>query len=129
MNNSAFNRLIKATPDVYEREGIQLTPQWMNDQELYAELTGGIGQDYDYGVTSGRDSRGHGSDKGKLPWHPTFSTQSAFTTEKTPGGKWENIDGIDVFTPHASQITPENNMDNLKAYFNEVEPGTILMPP
>ena len=126
MESSAFKRLLKATPDKYKRENMQLMPQWMSDQELYAELTGGVGQDYDYGMMQKRDDRGHSTDKGKLPWHPTFSNQSAFTSKGSPGGQWENVEGRETYTPDFTQLSNQSPKELLK-YMDEVEPDTMLM--
>ena len=44
-----------------------------------ARVTHQLGPNYDYSVFSGKqDSRGHSGDIGKLPWHPTYSDQSAY---------------------------------------------------
>ena len=81
--------------------------------EANARMGGRMGFDYDYSKDDPMarllDPRGHGSDKGKLPWHPTFSTQSDYSTAKNPGGVW----GYDVFgntfTPAANQRGPSFN--------------------
>ena len=73
-----------------------------------ARKSGQVGPDYDYGLGQLRhiDSRGHGSDLGKLPNHPTFSNLSAYTTKDFPGGNWDinNTTGLGTFTPSERQI-------------------------
>ena len=81
-----------------------------------AKESRGMGYDYDYGAVSpdNRDSRGHSGDAGKLPNHPTFSTQSSYSglvtdpRTKLPmlGGTWElnkNNEGS-TFTPSRRQV-------------------------
>lgn len=34
------------------------------------------------------DPNAHFSDIGKRPWHPTFSNESAYSNNQTPGGQW-----------------------------------------
>ena len=118
MTPSAFARFIQADPRVYDRKNITLDPRWIAKQERYAELTGGMGQDYDYRLATKRDDRGHGGDVGKLPWHPTFSTQSAFSTHKQPGGVW----GQGTFQPTPRQDTPR-----FRDYMQEVEPNIQII--
>ena len=92
----------------------------------------GDGADYiDMGNLS-MNSDGHGGDEGKLPWHPTFSNQSAFATntvkpmEGAPqlveGGTWvargENGSKQDVFSPSTFQMKQPGYKESLQRYFN-----------
>jgi hypothetical protein len=58
------------------------------------------GQDYDFrgaykaGLTPDPQT-GHWPDTFKKPNHPTFSSESIYSTKQNPGGKWSN----DVFIP------------------------------
>ena len=61
----------------------------------------GEGQQYDYRgywnknkdfIAEGSVDSGHLPDTWKMPGHPTFSTQSVYSTQETPGGQW-NKDG------------------------------------
>jgi len=58
-----------------------------------ARESGGMGPDYDYGFAGKLDGRGHAVDDGKLPTHPTFSTQSHYAglgiKIGIAPGKWE----------------------------------------
>jgi len=99
MTKSAFLRFVKADPSMYDGDGMTISDKWAQQQELYAKMTGSMGQDYDYRMMGKPDARGHGADAGKLPWHPTFSTQSAFSTPKQPGGVWGHDKRGDTFKP------------------------------
>jgi hypothetical protein len=103
--DSSFNRLLRANQYKYDIPGQTTSDEWIGRQEQIAELTGGLGQDYDYSMMNGRAENGHGSDRGKLPWHPTFSTQSAFSTAQDPGGVWGRDGAYDSFTPTQKQDT------------------------
>jgi len=69
---------------------------------------------------------GHAPDTYKFPNHPTFSKESMYSNEETPGGKWmENPDGSWKFK--ASSTNRKNmSKEELENYFNEVEPGNEL---
>ena len=61
----------------------------------------GLGPDYDYSMATALDSRGHAGDIGKLPNHPTFSDESAYSgTSGLVGGHWNG----NVFTPAPWQL-------------------------
>jgi len=72
------------------------------------------------------DARGHGTDKWKKPNHRTFSTESVYHSEKTPGGRW-------LKTPYGVQFHPSKitldlyGVDQLQKYFKEHEPNVKLM--
>ena len=121
MEASAFNRFIRASPDKYKRGDMQLLSKYIRDQELYARITGGIGEDYDYGYAGEVDERGHLTDAGKLPWHPTFSNQSAFVTEENPGGIWGHDSGGDTFEP-----TDRMKTKRFYDYMKHVEPNVRI---
>lgn len=71
------------------------------------------------------DERGHLGDKYKKPNHPTFSTQSKYSTADTPGGVWSEKNGVTVYTP--SKFVLDNiGADNLRMYFKRVEPNVEL---
>jgi hypothetical protein len=98
-----------------------------------------VGPDYDYGFSGELDDRGHSSDRGKLPNHPTFSNLSEYSTgglaefhPKATGGSWSN-DG--VFTPSDNQVKRgsinilqwmmDNNRNDGDRYMNPIN-GKIL---
>lgn len=41
----------------------------------------------------------HFTDRYKLPGHPTFSNESIYSTDETPGGSWEEHDGRFYYVP------------------------------
>lgn len=74
------------------------------------------------------DPRGHLPDTYKKPNHPTFSDQSQYHSDATPGGQWmQQGDGW------AFQASPTNVQtyggSGLMDYFRRVEPGNTLMLP
>ena len=95
--------------------------------EESARLGSRKGLDYDYGMSDPMtrllDGRGHGSDKGKLPWHPTFSNQSAFANKNYPGGEWGRDFMGDTFTPSDKQM---GNLDALRSYMTQQEPNVRI---
>jgi len=84
-----------------------------------ARLMGTVGEDYDYGMSAGAGTFGHYTDAGKLPWHPTFSTESKYASAKLPGGKW-SVDGReDVFTP-SQQMIQDGRANGLAAHMGRM---------
>lgn len=71
-------------------------------------------QNYDYDMARWDDEvedknelfnhQGHYTDKYKKPNHPTFSDESIYSNEQTPGGKWGYQNGHDTFTPSEYQV-------------------------
>lgn len=45
------------------------------------------------------DADAHFTDRYKLPGHPTFSNESLYSNDETPGGSWEKRGGKWYFTP------------------------------
>ena len=106
------------------------------DQLDVAKALGGVnfhgdGGDYiDMGNLS-MNEFGHGGDEGKLPWHPSFSNQSAFATNTVKpiygvpkiaeGGTWvargENGSKKDVFSPSVFQAKQPWFKNNLQRYY------------
>jgi hypothetical protein len=76
------------------------------------------------------DERGHMSDLGKKPNHPTFSNESIHSTQDQPGGKWiENKDGTFYYQPSQEMLDRTHDVNNLQQYIQKREPGTGLMLP
>jgi hypothetical protein len=90
--------------------------------EENGRLSNGLGVDYDYSRSGSVDNRGHSSDAGKLPWHPTFSTQSDYSTPRDPGGRWSRDVFGETFTPSAKQQGLA-----FQEYMNEVEPNVRIV--
>jgi len=122
MNQKTLSRFLKADPRIYDMKNTTVNPKWIAEQELIAEATGGMGQDYDYSMMINRDNRGHGTDKGKLPWHPTFSTQSAFSTPTQPGGVWGHDKTGNTFKP-----TDRMNDRYFQEYMHRMEPNVRII--
>lgn len=89
--------------------------------------------DYDYegakaaGVQP--DERGHLPDTYKLPNHMTFSDESKYSNDQTPGGHWEQ--GEDkkwTFTPSEFNLK-QHSAEELKDYFSKYEPDSTLRMP
>ena len=83
-----------------------------------------------------RDINGHARDgvgklQGKLPWHPSFSNESPYSTQETPAGKWE-LEGFDnhyKYTPSQYQIQKEYTK-GLAGYLARNDPdATLGVPP
>lgn len=110
----------------------QLANYYAGVQDKLARALGGVGPDYDYGLAGKMAANGHSSDAGKLPWHPTFSTESAYSNAKTPGGTWEtkiiNGEKKQTYTPSAWMV--QNGLaEGLAEYMKRVEPNVVLQMP
>jgi len=78
-------------------------------------------------------STGHLTDKWKKPNHPTFSTESKYSTPATPGGNWVDS-GNDAwsFTPSPWQISLAGGLAPFRKGFNLNEQGQnsgLVIPP
>lgn len=121
--------------DFTDRYNTKLTPAEERAFLEWANRTGKIRDLYDYDLRGAwkelqsgdmtADSRGHLGDKYKKPNHPTFSTQSKYSSSDTPGGTWGESNGVTTYTP-SEYVVRRMGADNLKRYFSEVEPGVIL---
>ena len=106
------------------------------DRDKLARLLKGIGPDYDYGAYERAfnakevaNANEHYSDIGKLPNHPTFSNESAYSTPEYPGGIWgKDINGRATFTP-SPQMINSGATDGLASYMQRVEPNVKLVAP
>lgn len=94
-----------------------------------AKKTGGWFGGYDYSKSNMiQSNNGHYSDKGKLPWHRTFSNESSYSTPEFQGGLWENKNGKMSFTPSKDMIDA-GLTKGLKEYMENFEPGVELKAP
>ena len=97
--------------------------------EENAKISGSIYKDYDYGKSNLiQAANGHYSDSGKLPWHPTFSTESAYSTPEFKGGEWKEIDGKMTYTPSEDMIKA-GTTKGLVEYMRTREPDVELRTP
>ena len=67
---------------------------------------------------------GHFPDTYKKPGHPTFSTQSKYSTPENMGGTWEG----NTYTPSASQIDTPEKKQKLIDYFKTNEGAKLNIP-
>lgn len=94
-----------------------------------ARITRSWSGDYDYGKSDMiQASNGHYSDSGKLPWHPTFSTESEYSSPEFKGGTWSNENGKDVYTP-SEDMVKYGTTKGLVDYMKTREPNAILKAP
>lgn len=97
--------------------------------EENAKISGSIYKDYDYGKSNLiQAANGHYSDSGKLPWHPTFSTESVYSTPEFKGGEWKEIDGKMTYTPSEDMIKA-GTTKGLVEYMRTREPDVELRTP
>ena len=98
--------------------------------DYYARMRGTVAEDYDYSkapVIS--DSRGHYTDAGKLPSHPTFSVGSDYSNSTTPGGVWAKAGDMETYTPSLWMMQQPGRIEGLARYMAEREPNTVLVMP
>lgn len=70
----------------------------------------------------------HFNDIGKMPNHMTFSNESYYSNNKTPGGMWSENNGKWQFNATPFNLT-QHNAEQLKNYFKQVEPDSTLILP
>ena len=97
----------------------------LSNWDRMAEATRSLGPDYDYSLLNARDVlSGHWGDAGKLPWHPTFSNESAYSSPQFIGGRWEG----DSFTPSLDQLRAGYSV-GLMDYFSRMGGATLERTP
>ena len=80
-----------------------------------------------YGVPD--QSKGqHLTDEFKLPNHITFSSDSMYHSDKTPGGVWEKIGKQWQYTP-SPFVLQQHSVEELQKYFKQFEPDSLLNLP
>lgn len=140
MARDTFNNEIRAAISGLGQPPDDLTRQYNTSlapsQEQLFQQTPYATDTYDYDARgeyqSGADRNnptGHGQDQFKKPNHPTFSDQSMYSNEQTPGGLWaQRSDGTYAFIPSSTNLD-YRSPDELKNYLTEREPLTKLMMP
>jgi hypothetical protein len=73
-------------------------------------------------------ANGHLPDTFKKPNHPTFSDQSQYSTDATPGGQWMQQGDSWAFQPSTTNLQ-SYGAAGLRDYFQRVEPGNTLAFP
>lgn len=101
---------------------------WVTLMSMQSGADRGLDQlDYDmraaYLDAAQKDGRGHMSDIGKKPNHPTFSVESKYSSAAHPGGTWENSG----FRPSVSHWGNVGGF--LVDYMRQVEPGYSVLYP
>ena len=105
------------------------------ERDDLAKQTGSWSGDYDYGKSDMiQAANGHYSDSGKLPWHPTFSTESAYSTPQFKGVTWTEDHGENTMYNPNPKVTYTPSEDMIKAgttnglaeYMKTREPGVEL---
>lgn len=101
---------------------------WAAKQNRLSDLV-----DYDlrgaYHANALAAANGHLPDTYKKPNHPTFSTESQYSTPDNPGGQWvEDGKGGWVFWASPANLQ-HRTLSALVRYFNEVEQGNTLIAP
>lgn len=122
--------------DFTNRYNTKLSPAEEAKYQEWAAALGSRGNTYDYDLRgaykagAGQSENGHFTDEFKKPNHPTFSDQSKYSSEETPGGKWgRQQDGSWTFTPSDTSIALHGR-ENLQQYFQRVEPkNKLVLPP
>jgi len=138
MDSSRISAAVSAAEarDYTSRYNTKLSPADEKKFRKWAKETGREGDLYDYDLRGAwrelqsgsmrEDERGHLGDKYKKPNHPTFSTESIYSSDSTPGGQWsEDAQGRTVYTP-SDFVVSQQGADRLKRYFSEREKGAVL---
>lgn len=119
-------------------DNIRLELANSKERDDLAKLAGSWSHGYDYGKSDMiQASNGHYSDSGKLPWHPTFSDESAYSTPEFKGGHWTEDNGPNtMYNPNPKvSYTPSEDMINagttkgLSRYMRINEPDVDLKSP
>lgn len=121
--------------DLSEAYNTPLSPQQERAFQKWQRANPRLGSTYDYdargfwlnGAKQGEG--GHGADAWKKPNHPTFSDESIYSGPQTPGGSWKQMsDGSWAFIASPANLKYRTQED-LDAYFQRVEPGSLLILP
>lgn len=121
------------TNDLSNMFNTQLTPDQEQQFRSWASANGRLSDSYDYDMRgawlngASRGANGHFPDTYKKPNHPTFSTESKYSgVGGNVGGAWtQSGQNAWMFTPSPTNLQHTDPSD-LKAYFNRVEPTSIL---
>lgn len=74
-----------------------------------------------------KDPQGHLPDTYKKPNHPTFSSESQYSSQMMPGGQWsKSSDGKWAYKPSPLNLQMYGP-DGLQDYFQRVEPDSTLL--
>ena len=118
----------------------KLTPSQEAKYKLAATKAGRINDTVNYDLRGAWlnnpksiSNTGHLTDTYKKPNHPTFSTDSKYSTPKNPGGTWvAGKKNSWSFTPSQRQISRAGGLAPFKKNFNTSEQGQnsgLVIPP
>lgn len=118
----------------------KLTPVQEAKYRLAAAIAGRINDTINYDLRgawledpNSITSSGHLTDKWKKPNHPTFSSESKYSTLSNPGGTWiEGESGGWSFVPSKRQISRAGGFLPFMRNFNRNEEGQnsgLVIPP
>ena len=100
---------------------IKLQNHIENERKAGYDLAGYIKK---YGIPD--QSKGqHLTDEFKLPHHITFSTDSKYSNNETPGGVWKQIEGKWHYAP-SDYVLSQHPAEELLNYFKTREPDSVL---
>ena len=102
--------------------------QWARAKNRLGDL-----EDYDmrgaWQANVGQSGNGHYPDTYKKPNHPTFSTESQYSTPQHMGGTWQPAGGDSWVYWASPQNLEGRGVSGLADYFRRVEPdSTVVFP-
>ena len=119
-------RIYDPNVNYFQKGGPQNTSGPRNIQSSYDYDDQQFHQNDPVGYDEFINGPGHAPDTYKFSNHPTFSNESMYSNEETPGGEWmKKPDGSWKFK--ASSTNRKNmSKEEMQDYFNNVEPGNEL---
>lgn len=122
----------KAKPDKPPfDEYYRSVPEGKNDTTHYDLRQAYENLPYDEMIKFAKKNDYHLPDTYKKPTHPTFSNESVFHSDKTPGGIWEydDADRVWIFEPSLHNIQTMGGEEKYEEWFKANEPDVILRFP
>lgn len=110
------------------RDLILKTPEFADkiDTTNYDMMTAYYDLGYDQMMEYSLHEDKHLPDTYKKPNHPTFSTESIYSTKDNPGGTWTKKDDKWEFTPSKANIDNVGDINKYVNWFTTNEPNAIL---
>ena len=114
----------RSLPGVYQRE-LTLSERIATEERGGYDLLGYMKK---YGLPKGylAGTGEHLTDEFKLPHHITFSDESIYSNEKTPGGKWTREKDEKWHYAPSKFVLTQHPAEELRRYFKEQEPESVL---
>lgn len=105
---------------------LKATNRWSNDYD-YEDFYDSF-EDFNEWVEEEQKGMSHFPDKYKKPNHITFSTESDYDSDETPGGKWTHKGDQWYFTPSQYMIDQFGGKERYSKLFHDyVDDGSILV--